>query len=143
MTRRDDATPASPTADQITISGGGTEAVIVTLGAALRTLTQDGSPLVDGFTADEPVPYGRGQLCIPWPNRIRKGVYTWDGVEIQAADQRAGPQRGAARTRPLGDLGRARPDRPTASPWATGSARRTATRSSSTSRSCTRSAPPG
>jgi aldose 1-epimerase len=84
MTRRDDALPASPTADQITISGGGTEAVIVTLGAALRTLTQDGSPLVDGFSADEPMPYGRGTLCIPWPNRIRQGVYTWDGVEIQA-----------------------------------------------------------
>lgn len=77
--------PASPTADQITISGGGTEAVIVTLGAALRTLTQDGSPLVDGFSAEEPIPYGRGTLCIPWPNRIRKGVYTWDGVEIQAS----------------------------------------------------------
>jgi galactose mutarotase-like enzyme len=84
MTRRDDATPASPSADQITIAAGGTEAVVVTLGAALRTLTQDGGPLVDGFTADEPVPYGRGQLCIPWPNRISKGRYTWDGVEIQA-----------------------------------------------------------
>ena len=80
MTRRDDAIPASPTADQITISGGGTEAVIVTLGAALRTLTQDGSPLVDGFSDAEPIPYGRGQLCIPWPNRIGKGRYTWDGV---------------------------------------------------------------
>ena len=92
MTRRDDATPASPSADQITISGGGTEAVVVTLGAALRTLTQDGSPLVDGFTAQEPVPYGRGQLCIPWPNRIGKGQYTWDGKEIQAGWSEPGRQ---------------------------------------------------
>jgi aldose 1-epimerase len=84
MTRRDDPTPASPSADQIILTGGGTEAVIVTLGAALRILTQDGSPLVDGFTAHEPIPYGRGQLCIPWPNRIGKGQYTWDGVPIQA-----------------------------------------------------------
>ena len=84
MTRRDDVAPASPTADQITISGGGTEAVIAVLGATLRTLTQDGGPLIDGFGADQAVPYGRGQLCLPWPNRIRNGVYTWDGVEIQA-----------------------------------------------------------
>ncbi len=84
MTRRDDAIPASPTADQIGISAGGTEAVIVTLGAALRTLSQDGTPLVDGFSESEPVPYGRGQLCIPWPNRIHQGRYTWDGVEQQA-----------------------------------------------------------
>jgi aldose 1-epimerase len=84
MTRRDDATPASPSADHLTISAGGTEAVVVTLGAALRTLTQDGSPLVDGFTAEEAIPYGRGQLCIPWPNRIGRGRYTWDGEEIQA-----------------------------------------------------------
>ena len=85
MTRRDDATPASPSADQVTISAGGTEAVVVTLGAALRTLSQDGSRLVDGFTAEEAIRYGRGQLCIPWPNRIGKGVYTWDGVEQQTA----------------------------------------------------------
>jgi galactose mutarotase-like enzyme len=92
MTRRDDATPASPSADQLTISGGGTEAVIVTLGAALRTLTQDGSPLVDGFSESEPVPYGRGQLCIPWPNRIGKGQYTWDGRDIQAGWSEPGRQ---------------------------------------------------
>jgi aldose 1-epimerase len=84
MTRREDATAASPSGGQLTISGGGTDAVIVTLGATLRTLAQDGSPLIDGFTEAEAIPYARGQLCVPWPNRIRDGVYTWDGVEIQA-----------------------------------------------------------
>ena len=52
-------------------------------GAALRVLTHEGRDLVDGFAEDEISPGCRGQLLMPWPNRIRDGRYTWDGVEQQ------------------------------------------------------------
>ena len=52
-------------------------------GGALRSLTHAGRPLLDGFAEDERSPGGRGQLLMPWPNRIRDGRYTFDGAELQ------------------------------------------------------------
>lgn len=69
--------------DQYEISSDGYTAVVTESGAALRTLTYDGRDLVDGFTSDELSPGCRGQLLMPWPNRIRDGRYTWDGTEQQ------------------------------------------------------------
>ena len=73
----------SPSGDQLEIAHGGYRAVVTESGAALRTLTHDGRDLVDGFGRDEMSPGCRGQLLMPWPNRIRDGRYTWDGVEQQ------------------------------------------------------------
>ena len=52
-------------------------------GGALRSLTYAGRPLLDGFAEDEQSPGGRGQLLMPWPNRIRDGRYAFDGAELQ------------------------------------------------------------
>ncbi len=72
-----------PSGEQFAIEGGGYRAVVTESGAALRSLTYAGRPLLDGFAEDEQSPGGRGQLLMPWPNRIRDGSYVFDGTELQ------------------------------------------------------------
>jgi aldose 1-epimerase len=73
----------SPSGAQLEIAHGPYRAVVTESGGALRVLTYEGRDLVDGFAEDEMSPGCRGQLLMPWPNRIRDGRYTWDGVEQQ------------------------------------------------------------
>jgi len=74
-----------PSGDQFEISGGGYRAVITESGATLRLLEHDGVPLVDGFGADQIAPGARGQLLVPWPNRIGDGAYHFGGQVHQVA----------------------------------------------------------
>ena len=74
---------AAPSGEQYEISGSGYRAVVTEGGGALRLLEHDGRPLLDGFDEDELSTGGRGQLLVPWPNRIRDGAYTFDGHELQ------------------------------------------------------------
>jgi len=73
----------APTGDQFEINGGGYRAVVTECGAALRLLEHEGRPVVDGFLEDAMPGGGRGQLLIPWPNRIRDGRYSFDGRDFQ------------------------------------------------------------
>jgi aldose 1-epimerase len=66
------------TGDQIELTSGGQRAVVVTVGATLREYAVGGRPVVDGFDADEVCPGGRGQVLMPWPNRIAEGTYEHD-----------------------------------------------------------------
>lgn len=75
----------SPSGDQYEISGGGYRAVVTESGAALRHLEYAGRELVDGFAEDEMSFGGRGQLLMPWPNRIRDGAYSFEGRDHQLA----------------------------------------------------------
>lgn len=75
----------APTGQQWTIGHGPYEAALVEVGGGLRTLTADGLDLVAGYAADETCQSGRGQQLMPWPNRIRDGKYTWNGVQQQLA----------------------------------------------------------
>ena len=75
----------APSGEQFEISGGGYRAVVTESGAALRVLEYDGLPLVDGFPEDAMAPGGRGQLLVPWPNRIEDGSYSFDGRDLQLA----------------------------------------------------------
>ena len=74
-----------PTGEQYEITHGAYRAVVTQSGAALRLLTHDGVDLVLGFPEDEIPHRCRGQMLMPWPNRIRDGRYTWNGVEEQLA----------------------------------------------------------
>ena len=74
-----------PSGEQFEISGGGYRAVVTESGAALRLLEYAGRPLIDGFAEDEMAPGGRGQLLMPWPNRIRDGAYSFHGRDLQLA----------------------------------------------------------
>jgi aldose 1-epimerase len=75
----------APSGDQFEISGGGYRAVVTESGGALRLLEHEGRPLVDGFGEDEMSRAGRGQLLMPWPNRIRDGRYEFAGQSLQLA----------------------------------------------------------
>lgn len=77
------ADPVSPTGRQYEIRHGVFHAVVTEVGAGLRELVVDGRPLVRGFAADEPVHAGRGQLLMPWPNRVADGRYEVDGSARQ------------------------------------------------------------
>ncbi|MFD9502868.1 gluconokinase, GntK/IdnK-type [Streptomyces sp. NPDC060035] len=76
-------TPVSPTGEQWTLTWEGQKAVVVQLGAALRHYEVDGRTLLDGFASDAPITGGRGQLLVPWPNRIGGGRYHFEGADLQ------------------------------------------------------------
>ena len=78
-------THPAPSGDQFEISGAGYRAVVTESGGALRVLEHDGVALVDGFGEDQQAPGGRGQLLVPWPNRIRDGAYSFGGRDHQLA----------------------------------------------------------
>ncbi|GAB2855689.1 aldose 1-epimerase family protein [Nocardioides pacificus] len=73
----------APSGEQFEIAAAGYRAVVTEGGGALRHLEHDGRALVDGFAADEMSYGGRGQLLVPWPNRLREGRYEFDGAEHQ------------------------------------------------------------
>ncbi len=72
-----------PSGEQYEIGAAGYAAVVTESGAALRRLTHHGRDVVDGFGVDEMSSGGRGQLLVPWPNRIRDGRYSFGGRELQ------------------------------------------------------------
>jgi aldose 1-epimerase len=69
--------------EQYEFSGGGYRAVVTECGAGLRLLEYDGKPVVHGYPEDRHAFAGRGQLLLPWPNRVRDGQYTFDGQDLQ------------------------------------------------------------
>jgi aldose 1-epimerase len=76
-------TPAPPSGDQIELSLNDQEAVVTEVGAGLRTYSVGSRDVLDGYGVDELASSGRGQLLIPWPNRIRDGAYELDGRRHQ------------------------------------------------------------
>ena len=74
-----------PSGEQWTIRHGEQEAVVVEVGGGLRSYTFRGRNVLAGYPPDERCPGGRGQLLMPWPNRIRDGRYTFGGEGHQLA----------------------------------------------------------
>jgi aldose 1-epimerase len=72
-----------PSGEQCRITSGDQEAVVVEVGGGLRTYTVGGAAVLDGYGEDEMASGGRGQLLMPWPNRIRDGAYTFAGQDLQ------------------------------------------------------------
>lgn len=73
----------APSGEQIDIRRDGHHAVIVAVSAGVRTYEVDGRRLLDGYGQHEMCPSARGQLLIPWPNRLRDGRYTFGGTTYQ------------------------------------------------------------
>jgi len=69
----------SPSGEQIEIAHGDQRAVVVGVGGGLRAYSAGGRELLDGYPADGEVTSGRGQVLIPWPNRIEDGSYEFGG----------------------------------------------------------------
>jgi aldose 1-epimerase len=76
---------AAPTGRQIRLSHGDQEAVVVEVGAGLRTYEAGGQPVIDGYGQTEMPSGGRGQVLMPWPNRLGDGRFQWSGREWQTA----------------------------------------------------------
>ncbi|MEZ0580562.1 aldose 1-epimerase family protein [Nocardioides sp. MH1] len=70
---------------------GSQRAVVVEVGGGLRQYWHGDHPVLDGYPADGMAPAARGQLLIPWPNRLHTGRYDWDGtshtVPVNEPDQ--------------------------------------------------------
>jgi aldose 1-epimerase len=65
----------APSGEQITITAGDQQAVVVEVGGGLRSYSAGGRDIVDGYRVDEMSSSGRGQVLIPWPNRLQDGSY--------------------------------------------------------------------
>ncbi|MBO1750880.1 aldose 1-epimerase family protein [Actinotalea sp. BY-33] len=87
-------TPAPLSGHQIRIALDDQEAVVTDVGAKVRRYAVDGRDVFTPFDEDQPAPAGHGAVLAPWPNRIRDGRYTWDGVERQL--DLSEPERGTA-----------------------------------------------
>jgi aldose 1-epimerase len=73
----------APSGEQITIAAGDQKAVVVEVGGGLRSYSAGGRELIDGYGAYEMSSSGRGQMLIPWPNRLQDGSYEFDGQRHQ------------------------------------------------------------
>lgn len=74
-----------PSGDQFEIRHGAARAIIVEVGGGIRAFQIGDEHILDGFGEDEMCSGGRGQVLIPWPNRIRDGEYTFQGEGFQLA----------------------------------------------------------
>jgi aldose 1-epimerase len=61
------------------------EAVVTEVGATLRSFTVEGADVVDGFPLEEMSSAGRGQILVPWPNRLQDGRFSRYGFDAEAA----------------------------------------------------------
>jgi galactose mutarotase-like enzyme len=72
-----------PTGQQHRLTHGTHHAVVVEQGAGLREYVCDGTPLVDGYAAERPSDGSRGELLLPWPNRIADARYRFENFVLQ------------------------------------------------------------
>lgn len=86
--------PLPPSGEQFELSHGEQRAVVVEVGGGLRAFTVGGADVLDGYAREEMCSSGRGQILIPWPNRLRDGRYEWQGEQLQLALSE--PERGNA-----------------------------------------------
>jgi aldose 1-epimerase len=68
-----------PSGEQIEIRARDHRVVVVEVGAGLRSYTAGDRALLDGYEKEEMATAGRGQVLIPWPNRIEDGAYEFAG----------------------------------------------------------------
>ena len=73
----------APSGEQITIQHGDQRAVVSGVGAGLRAYSIGGHDIVNGYGVDEMATAGRGQVLIPWPNRLQDGRYEFEGRRHQ------------------------------------------------------------
>lgn len=56
--------------------------MVVETGGGLRSYRVGTTEVVDGYRRDEACPGSRGQLLLPWPNRIAGGSYSFAGHDL-------------------------------------------------------------
>jgi aldose 1-epimerase len=71
--------PISPSGEQVELVLDDQRVVVVGVGGGLRSYSVGERSVLDGYGVDETCPSGRGQLLVPWPNRIEDGSYEFEG----------------------------------------------------------------
>jgi aldose 1-epimerase len=77
--------PIAPSGEQVEIAFGDQRVVVVGVGGGLRSYSAGGVDQLDGYAADAMCTSGRGQVLMPWPNRIEDGSYEFGGRRHQLA----------------------------------------------------------
>lgn len=72
-----------PSGRQLALVHGDQRVVVTEVGGGLREYTVAGRHLLDGYGAGEMCSGGRGQVLIPWPNRLNAGRYRFGGGHHQ------------------------------------------------------------
>jgi aldose 1-epimerase len=75
----------APSGEQFELTHGDQRLVVVEVGGGIRTYSVGGRELLDGYGAGEMCSSGRGQVLIPWPNRLQDGSYEFEGRRLQLA----------------------------------------------------------
>src|SRR4051794_40529941 len=75
--------PLPPSGRQYELVHGDQRVVVVEVGAGLRLYDVAGEALLDSYAEGGVCRSGRGQVLIPWPNRIAGGSYESDGTKQQ------------------------------------------------------------
>jgi aldose 1-epimerase len=70
-----------PSGRQFEIALGDQRVVVVEVGGGLRSYAVGGADVLDGYEVGGACTSGRGQVLIPWPNRIGQGSYEFGGRE--------------------------------------------------------------
>jgi aldose 1-epimerase len=73
------------TGEQYEIRAGEYAATVTALGATLRALTRGRRDVVTTYDPDVLPPHGAGMLLSPWPNRVDRGTYDFEGTTYQLA----------------------------------------------------------
>lgn len=55
---------------------------MVQVGGGLREYEVDGFPVIDGYADHEMARSSRGQVLVPWPNRLARGRYQFGGEDL-------------------------------------------------------------
>jgi aldose 1-epimerase len=72
-----------PSGEQVEIRAGEQRVIVVEVGAGLRSYEKSGRDVIDGYGENEMAVAGRGQVLIPWPNRLEGGAYEFGGKRYQ------------------------------------------------------------
>jgi aldose 1-epimerase len=73
----------TPSSAVVEIEASDQHALVDGVGGGLCSYSAGGRHLVDGYTPEEGSTSGRGQVLIPWPNRLEDGAYEFDGRQHQ------------------------------------------------------------
>lgn len=77
--------PIAPSGRQLELVHGDASVTIVEVGGGPRDYRVGDVAVLDGYPADAMASHGRGQLLVPWPNRVAGGRYRWAGTTQQLA----------------------------------------------------------
>lgn len=75
--------PMAPSGRQLEVAHAGSTVTITEVGGGLRDYRVGGVAVLDGYDAGSMASRGRGQLLLPWPNRIADGRYVFAGTTQQ------------------------------------------------------------